>query len=196
MQCTRIITTNISPTLARKRPHKLRPMGIKTDNPKVATPNPPPDSDQLAYRLCELSLQKMQKEAIASEPDLRHVLASSSMQKMARQDLLHRLDAQQRRVPLYSIPLLPGADEPLLSENGIWDMSELEIAILELEKARRRSDIARIICFQHASEMWWFHGVRIYVSGVKGSMVKGPTGLVYMKSATICFYSHILISYI
>lgn len=153
MQCTRIITRNISPNLPRKRPQKLRPMLIKAGNPKVAIHNPPPDSDQLAYRLCELSLQKMQKEAIASEPDLRHVLASSSMQKLAQQDLLHRLDALQNTSTLYSMPLLPGADEPLLSEDETWDMSDLELAVSELEKASRRSDIARLICFQHASEM-------------------------------------------
>jgi hypothetical protein len=99
----------------------------------------------------------MQKEAIASEPDLRHVLASSSMQRMAQQDLLHRLDALQSTVPLYSMPLLPGADEPLLSEDEIWDMRELELVVSELDKASRRSEIARLICFQHASEMYWFH---------------------------------------
>jgi hypothetical protein len=95
----------------------------------------------------------MQKEAISSEPDLRHFLASSSMQRMAQQDLLQRLDALQGAVPPYSMPLLPGADEPLLSEDEIWDMRELEIAASELEKASRRSEIARLICFQHASEM-------------------------------------------
>lgn len=95
----------------------------------------------------------MQKEAIASEPDLRHVLASSTMQKMAQQDLVHRLDALQNTVPLYSMPLLPGVEEPLLSEDEIWDMRELDQAVSELEKANRRSEIARLICFQHASEM-------------------------------------------
>lgn len=95
----------------------------------------------------------MQKEAIASEPDLRHVLASSSMQRMAQQDLLHRLDALQSAVPHYSMPILPGADEPYSEEDEIWDMRELELAVSELEKASKRSEIARLICFQHASEM-------------------------------------------
>lgn len=153
MQCTRLITRTISPNLPRKRPQKLRPVLIKADNPKATTHNPSPDSNQLAYRICELSLQKMQKEAIASEPDLRHVLASSTMQKMAQQDLVHRLDALQNTVPLYSMPLLPGVEEPLLSEDEIWDMRELDQAVSELEKANRRSEIARLICFQHASEM-------------------------------------------
>lgn len=153
MQCTKLITRNISPALPRKQPQKSRPVLIKADNPKVPTHNPTPDSDQLAYRLCELSLQKMQKEALASEPDLRHFLASSSMQKMAQQGLLHRLDALHGAVPLYSMPLLPGADEPLLSEDEIWDMKELELAASELEKASRKSEIARLLCFQHAREM-------------------------------------------
>ncbi|CEJ61213.1 hypothetical protein PMG11_09750 [Penicillium brasilianum] len=153
MQCTKLITRNISPALPRKRPQKLRPVLIKADNGKVASHKPSPDSDQLAYRLCELSLQKMQKEAISSEPDLRHFLASSSMQKKAQQNLLQRLDALQGAVPPCSMPLLPGADEPLLSEDEIWDMRELEIAASELEKVNRRSEIARLICFQHASEM-------------------------------------------
>jgi hypothetical protein len=95
----------------------------------------------------------MQKEAIASEPDLRHVLASSAMQKMAQEDLVHRLDALQSTVLRYSMPLLPGADEPLLSEDEIWDMRELDLAVSKLEKTSRRSEIARLICFQHASEM-------------------------------------------
>ena len=153
MQCTRIIVRQISPALPRKRPQKLRSVLIKAEPPKVATDNPSSDSDQLAYRLCELSLQKMQKEAIASEPDLRHVLASSSMQRMAQQDLLHRLHALQTAVPLYSTPLLPGADEPYAEEDEVWDMGELDLAVSELEKSSRKSDMARLICFQHASEM-------------------------------------------
>jgi hypothetical protein len=95
----------------------------------------------------------MQKEAIASEPDLRHVLASSKMQKMAQQDLVHRLDTLQSTVPLHSMPLLPGAEEPLLSEDEIWDMRELDLVAFKLERASRRSEIARLICFQRASEM-------------------------------------------
>jgi hypothetical protein len=94
----------------------------------------------------------MQKEAIASEPDLRHVLASSSMQRMAQQDLLQRLDALQTAVPLYSTPLLPGADEPY-AEDEVWNMGELELAVSELEKASRSSEMARFICFQHAGAM-------------------------------------------
>lgn len=152
MQCTRIIARQISPALPRKRPQKLRPVLIKSEPPKVKTQNPSSDSDQLAYRLCELSLQKMQKEAIASEPDLRHVLASSSMQRMAQQDLLQRLVALQTVVPLYSAPLLPGADEPY-AEDEVWNKGELELAVSELEKASRRSEMARLICFQHASGM-------------------------------------------
>lgn len=155
MQCTRLIARQISPSIPRKRPQKLRSVLIKAEPPKVATQNPSSDSDQLAYRLCELSLQKMQTEAIASEPDLRHVLASSSMQRMAQQDLSQRLGALQTAVPLYSTPLLPGADEPYAEEDEVWDMQvgELDLAVSELEKASKSSEMARRICFQHASEM-------------------------------------------
>lgn len=153
MQCTRIVARQISPALPHKRPQKLRTALIKAEPPNVAPQNPSSDSDQLAYRLCELSLRKMQKEAIASEPDLRHLLASSSMQRMAQQDLSHRLDALQTAVRLYSTPLLPGADEPYTEEDEVWDMGELQLAVSELEKASRRSEMARLICFQHANEM-------------------------------------------
>lgn len=153
MHCTRLLVRNVSPAIKpRKRPSPLCTQ-ISTVTHPLSTPNPPTDSDQLAYRLCELSLQKIQKEARASEPDLRHVLACTSMQRLAQEDLLHRLDALQSTLPLQTIPLLPGCDEPFMSDEEAWDMRSLEEAVEELERASRKGEFARYICFQQIREM-------------------------------------------
>lgn len=95
----------------------------------------------------------MQKEARASEPDIRHVLACNSMRRLAQQDLLRRLDALQKTINIHSIPLLPGADEFLDLDDETMDMKSLEIAICELEIASRRGEKARVVCFQQISDM-------------------------------------------
>lgn len=150
MQATRVVTRNLPPSLNRRR-KQLRVVNA-TPPPSCPTNNPSTDSDQLAYRLCELSLQKIQKEARACEPDIRHVLACTSMQRLAQQDLLHRLDTLQHAINIPAMPLLPGADEPLLEEDEL-DMRSLEIAVSELETASRRGELARYICFQQINEM-------------------------------------------
>lgn len=50
-------------------------------------------------------------------------------------------------------PLLPGADEGLMFEGDVWDMGSLELTIDELERTRRKGEIARILCFQQIKEM-------------------------------------------
>ncbi|KAJ5238982.1 hypothetical protein N7468_003601 [Penicillium chermesinum] len=136
MQATRTIARSLSPSLNYNRKKQLRVVNV---TPPVITPRPQPvDPDQLAYRLCELSLKKMQKEASASEPDIRHVLACSSMQRRAERDLSQRLDALQCAMDVPALPLLPGADEPLMSEEDEAEMRALETAVYELRVARRR----------------------------------------------------------
>ncbi|KAJ5919835.1 hypothetical protein N7454_009670 [Penicillium verhagenii] len=152
MQATRVITRNLSPSLHRGR-KQLRVVNATPLPSSYATQNPSTDSDQLAYRVCELSLQKIQKEARASEPDIRHVLACTSMQRLAQQDLLYRLDTLQTAMDIPVLPLLPGADEPLTGDDDEMDMRSLEIAVSELETASRRGELARYICFQQIKEM-------------------------------------------
>ncbi|KAJ5108453.1 hypothetical protein N7456_005128 [Penicillium angulare] len=152
MQATRAITRSLPPSLNRGR-KQLRVVNATPPPASYATHNPPTDSDQLAYRLCELSLQKIQKEARACEPDIRHVLACTSMQRLAQQDLLHRLDTLQSAMGIHTLPLLPGADEPLFEEEDEMDMKSLQIAVSELETASRRGELARFICFQQIKEM-------------------------------------------
>ncbi|KAJ5234795.1 uncharacterized protein N7469_003963 [Penicillium citrinum] len=158
MHCTRLLVRNVSPTVKPRRKPSPSPIctaqitTTTTTNP-LSTANPTTDSDQLAYRLCELSLQKIQKEARALEPDLRHVLACTSMQRLAQQDLSHRLDALQSAMPVQTLPLLPGCDEPYMSDEDAWDMRSLEEAVSELEWASKKGEIARYICFQQIREM-------------------------------------------
>ncbi|KAJ5280473.1 hypothetical protein N7478_005845 [Penicillium angulare] len=152
MQATRAITRSLPPSLNRGR-KQLRVVNSTPLPSSYATHNPPTDSDQLAYRLCELSLQKIQKEARACEPDIRHVLACTSMQRLAQQDLLYRLDTLQTAMYVPALPLLPGADEPLFEEEDEMDMKSLQIAVSELETASRRGELARFICFQQIKEM-------------------------------------------
>lgn len=156
MQATRTITRNLPSGLSLRRRQHITTAHSPAPNlkPQLLSPNNPPiDSDQLAYRLCELSLQKMQKEARASEPDIRHVLACNSLRRLAQQDLLRRLDALQKTINVHSIPLLPGADEFLDLDDDTMDMKSLEIAIHELEIASRRGEKARVVCFQQISDM-------------------------------------------
>ena len=151
MQATRVLSRNLSPNLHRGR-KQLRVVNV-TPTPPVATYNPSTDSDQLAYRLCELSIQKIQKEARSSEPDIRHVLACASMQRLAKQDLLHRLDTLYSVMNVPALPVLPGADEPLLSDEHETDMRSLQEAVSELEIASRRGEMARHVCFQQIKDM-------------------------------------------
>lgn len=95
----------------------------------------------------------MQKEARVVEPDLRHVLACNSVQKMARQDLLHRLETSRRTVDVHALRLLPGADDALIQKDNARSKESTETIILELERMRRKSEVARVVCFQHINEM-------------------------------------------
>lgn len=125
--------------------------------------NPTIDSDRLPYRLYELSLKKIRKEAHAAEPDLRHVIAGISMQKnvssAVHSDLLHQVDVLESRRPRRT--LLPGADEPweheeVASEQGspsAWDMESLDQALYEMERASKKGEVARTVCFQLISDM-------------------------------------------
>lgn len=92
----------------------------------------------------------MQKEARAHEPDLRHVVACNAMQRLAYRDLLHRLDLLHK-AGIQSLPLLPGVDD--VSDNEIWDLRTLELAVSELESTSRKGERARSICFQQIKEM-------------------------------------------
>jgi hypothetical protein len=127
--------------------------------------NPTIDSDRLPYRLYELSLKKIRKEAHAAEPDLRHVIAGISMQKIVssavHDDLLHQVDMIENARP-GRIPLLPGADEPWEHEEVVsnqpanpnaWDMRILDQALCEMERASRKGEVAKTVCFQLISEM-------------------------------------------
>jgi hypothetical protein len=150
MQCsTRVLTRNLTPALPSRGRNRLRVVNPTPVKPQPSY-NPSPDSDELAYRLCELSLQKMQKEARAHEPDLRHFVACNSMQRLAHQDLLHRLDLLHR-AGIQSLPILPGVDMP--DDDDMWDMRTLELAVSELERASRKGEMARLICYQQIKEM-------------------------------------------
>ncbi|CAG8212782.1 unnamed protein product [Penicillium salamii] len=155
-QCTRLLTRNI-PQVRRRR---------QLQNPHVtlvgSPSNPTIDSERLPYRLYELSLKKIRKEAHAAEPDLRHVIAGISMQKSVstavHDDLLHQVDILESRRP--RLPLLPGADEAWEHEEVVsesprspWDMEALDQALYEMERASKKGEVARTVCFQLISEM-------------------------------------------
>lgn len=151
MQCgTRVFTRNITPALpsrGRSRLHVVNTTPVKPQ-PKY---NSSPDSDELAYRLCKLSLKKIQKEARADEPDLRHFVACNSLQRLAHQDLLHRLELLHR-AGVQSRPLLPGVDD-MSDDDEMWDMRTLEMAVSDLERASRKGEMARLICYEQIKEM-------------------------------------------
>ena len=162
-QCTRLIARNI-PQVRRQR---------QLPNPRVTlvgTPapsrNPTIDSEVLPYRLYELSLKKIRKEAHAAEPDLRHVIAGITMQKVVssavHDDLLHRVDMIENAKLPTTVPILPGADEPWeheevapnqISNPNAWDMESLDQALCEMERASKKGNIAKLVCFQLISEM-------------------------------------------
>ncbi|KGO74471.1 hypothetical protein PITC_099720 [Penicillium italicum] len=162
-QCTRLFARNI-PQVRRQR---------QLQNPRVtlvASPapsrNPTIDSEVLPYRLYELSLKKIRKEAHAAEPDLRHVIAGITMQKVVssvvHEDLLHRVDLIETAKLPRSLPILPGADEPWEHEEiaanraanpNAWDMESLDQALCEMERASKKGNVAKTVCFQLISEM-------------------------------------------
>lgn len=153
MQASRIISRSLTPSYGVRGRKSLRVVNTPASSPLFATHNPSTGSDQLAYRLCELSLQKIQKEAQASEPDLWHVLACTSMQRLAQQDLSYRLHTLQTSLSVPNIPLLPGCDELTMRDEDEMDMKSLEIAVNELETASRRGEVARDICLQRISDI-------------------------------------------
>ncbi|KAJ5684497.1 uncharacterized protein N7477_000842 [Penicillium maclennaniae] len=151
MQCgTRVFTRSITPALPNRGRSQLRVVNTTPVKPQPSY-NPSPDSGELAYHLCELSLKKMQKEARAHEPDLRHFVACNSMQRLAYQDLLHRLELLHR-AGIQPLPLLPGVED-MSDDEEMWDMRTLELAVSDLERASRKGEIARMICYEQIKEM-------------------------------------------
>lgn len=161
-QCTRLLTRNI-PQVRRRR--QLQNSQIALVGGPAPSHNPTIDSDRLPYRLYELSLKKIRKEAHAAEPDLRHVIAGISMQKSVssavHDDLLHQVDMLESAKPR-RLPLLPGADEPWEHEEVVsdqpsnpnaWDMQALDQALCEMERASKKGEVARTVCFLLISEM-------------------------------------------
>ncbi|KAJ5333660.1 hypothetical protein N7541_003494 [Penicillium brevicompactum] len=162
-QCTRLLTRNIPQVTSRRRQLQNPHVTLVGSLPTNPNSNPTIDSDRLPYRLYELSLKKIRKEAHAAEPDLRHVIAGISMQKnvssAVQSDLLRQVDVLESRRP--RVPLLPGADEPweheeVVSEPGspsVWDMESLDQALYEMERASKKGEVARTVCFQLISDM-------------------------------------------
>ncbi|KAJ5295449.1 hypothetical protein PENANT_c001G02294 [Penicillium antarcticum] len=162
MQCTRIITRNIPQV--RKQRQIQNPRMTLVASP-VPSHNPTIDSERLPYRLYELSLKKIRKEAHAAEPDLRHVIAGISMQKVVagavHDDLLHKVDMLEEKHPR-RFPIMPGCDEPWEHEEvasdakhnpSAWDMESLDQALCEMELASRKGEVAKTVCWQLIGEM-------------------------------------------
>ncbi|KAJ5206578.1 hypothetical protein N7491_002807 [Penicillium cf. griseofulvum] len=162
-QCTRLFARNM-PQVSRGRQLQSRRVTlVRTPTPSR---NPTIDSERLPYRLYELSLKKIRQEAHAREPDLRHVIAGLAMQKVVstavHDDLLHRVDMiETAKVPPRQ-PIFPGADEPWehaemtssqASNPNSWDMESLDQALSEMERARKKGNVAKSVCFQLISEM-------------------------------------------
>ncbi|CAI7584303.1 unnamed protein product [Penicillium crustosum] len=144
-QCTRLFTRNI-PQVRRQR--QLQSPRVTLVGTPTPSHNPTIDSEVLPYRLYELSLKKIRKEAHAAEPDLRHVIAGITMQKVVssvvHDDLLHRVDMIETAKLPRRLPILPGADEPWEHEEitanktsnpNAWDMESLDQALCEMERA-------------------------------------------------------------
>ncbi|KAJ5170067.1 uncharacterized protein N7500_002850 [Penicillium coprophilum] len=161
-QCTRLFARNI-PQVRRGR--QLQSPRVTLVGAPTPSQNPTIDSDRLPYRLYELSLKKIRQEAHAREPDLRHVIAGLAMQKVVstavHDDLLHRVDMIETAKPPQRLPILPGADEPWEHEEitcqtsnpNTWDIESLDQALSEMERANRKGNVAKIVCFQLISEM-------------------------------------------
>ncbi|KGO70856.1 hypothetical protein PEX1_098780 [Penicillium expansum] len=162
-QCTRLFTRNI-PQVRRQR--QLQSPRVTLVGSPAPSHNPTIDSEVLPYRLYELSLKKIRKEAHAAEPDLRHVIAGVTMQKVVssavHDDLLHRVDMIETAKLPRRLPILPGADEPWEHEEiaanqaanpNAWDMESLDQALCEMERASKKGNVAKTVCFQLISEM-------------------------------------------
>ncbi|KAJ5572349.1 hypothetical protein N7535_006009 [Penicillium sp. DV-2018c] len=163
-QYTRLITKNL-PRVKRRGRQLQNPRLTLVGNPSQSH-NPTIGSDRLPYRLYELSLNKIRKEAHAAEPDLRHVIAGISVQKAVssavRDDLQHRIDMIETAKAPSKLPILPGADEPLESEEiapstkprvDPWDIEALDRALYALERATKKEKIAKSVCFRLIGEM-------------------------------------------
>ncbi|KAJ5374349.1 hypothetical protein N7517_006355 [Penicillium concentricum] len=161
-QCTRLITRNI-PQVRRGR--QLQTSRVTLVGTPTPSQNPTIDSDRLPYRLYELSLRKIRQEAHAREPDLRHVIAGLAMQKVVstavHDDLRHRVDMIETTQPP-RLPILPGADEPWeheeitqrqMSNPNAWDIESLDQALCEMERANKKGNVAKSVCFQLISDM-------------------------------------------
>ncbi|KAJ5823834.1 hypothetical protein N7447_006174 [Penicillium robsamsonii] len=161
-QCTRLFARNI-PQVRRGR--QLQSPRVTLVGTPTPSQNPTIDSDRLPYRLYELSLRKIRQEAHAREPDLRHVIAGLAMQKVVstavHDDLLHRVDMIETTKPP-RLPIFPGADEPWEHEEitpcqtsnpNAWDIASLDQALCEMERASKKGDVAKTVCFQLISDM-------------------------------------------
>lgn len=162
-QCTRLLTRNIPQVRRQRQFQSPRITLIGTPTPSQ---NPAIDSDRLPYRLYELSLKKIRKEAHAAEPDLRHVIAGISIQKVVssavHDDLLHQVNIIESTKQPSRLPILPGADNPWEYEDvssnptsnpNAWDIETLDQALCEMERATKKGDVAKTVCFQLISEM-------------------------------------------
>ncbi|EKV11468.1 hypothetical protein PDIG_50010 [Penicillium digitatum PHI26] len=162
VQCTRLFTRNI-PQVRRQR--QLQKSRVTLVGSPAPSHNPAIDSEVLPYRLYELSLKKIRKEAHTAEPDLRHVIAGITMQKVVssavHDDILHRVDLIESAKLPRRLPILPGADEPWESEEitdhtanpNAWDMESLDQALCEMERASKKGKIAKSVCFKLISAM-------------------------------------------
>ncbi|KAJ5788758.1 hypothetical protein N7457_003748 [Penicillium paradoxum] len=162
-QCTRLLARNI-PQMRRQR--QIQKPRVTLVGCPAPSHNPTIDSERLPYRLYELSLKKIRREAHAAEPDLRHVIAGISMQKVVsnavHEDLLHRVEMIETTKAPSRLPILPGADEPWEPEElhsdpranpNAWDIETLDQALDEMERASKKGHVAKAVCFQLISEM-------------------------------------------
>jgi len=84
-----------------------------------------------------------------------------SVSSAVHDDLLHQVDMLESAKPR-RLPLLPGADEPWEHEEVVsdqpsnpnaWDMQALDQALCEMERASKKGEVARTVCFLLISEM-------------------------------------------
>ena len=82
-----------------------------------------------------------------------------SVSSAVHDDLLHQVDILESRRARF--PILPGADEAWEHEEVVseptsrsaWDMEALDQALYEMERASKKGEVARTVCFQIISEM-------------------------------------------
>lgn len=75
------------------------------------------------------------------------------------EDLLQRVEMIETRAPS-RLPILPGADQPWEPDElapranpNAWDIETLDQALCEMERASKKGNVAKTVCFQLISEM-------------------------------------------